>query len=260
MKLSQILKVAAPFLAADKKPEDLEAAIRAADASMPGNTASSKEIMDKRAKDRKARDEKRAADRKARDEEIEEKRKAEDAKRAADRKARDEKVAQDRAARDAALDRDDDPEHTNDAAMDAEEKDEEKTEREAEDEDYSSAGNPSTPGGNRGGKPAVDSAEVDRRIAAAVAETRAASAALAEAQREVEPIVGRRAFDSAGAAYRAALKQLGVDVPSTVNDSALPAMLKLAKDRADTSTPSVALDGAGVAALDKVIPGYSRLK
>lgn len=250
MKLADILKIAAPLLAADKKPEDLEALIIAADKkgkdSLPGNVAEAKEIEDRKAKDRKARDEKIQKDRAARD-----------SKRAADRAARDAKRASDRAARD----RNDDPEHTNDmaacdAAMEKEAEDESKEEKEAEDEDYSD-GDPSTPGGNRaGGKTAIDSAEVDARISKAVA----ARDALHTARVAAEPILGKVTFDSADEVYHAALKKLGVDSAGVTGD-ALPKMLQLAKDRATPAAPtSVALDSAGVSAIEKIIPGYGRLK
>jgi hypothetical protein len=258
MKLADILKIAAPLLAADKKPEDLEALIIAADKktkdSLPGNVAEAKEIEDRKAKDRKARDEKMMKDRKARDE-----------KRATDRAARDAKRAADRAANDGnwglgAKDRDDDPEHTNDACdavMEKEAKDEAKEESDAEDEDYTSGSDPSTPGGNRaGGKTAIDSAEVDKRISAAVA----ARDALHQARVDVEPILGKVTFDTADAVYREALKQLGVDVTGITGD-ALPKMLQLAKDRVAAPPPvSPAMDSANLSAIEKVIPGYGRLK
>jgi hypothetical protein len=229
MKIAAVLKVIAPFLAADKKPEEVQAAIIAADkaakdAAGSGLGARELEEKDKPNGDKAARD------------------KARDSMNAKDKKAFDAMSDEDKEkALDAlcAKDRDDDPEHTND------------TDIEGEDE-----GDPSTPGGSRaGGKTAIDSAEVDRRIARAVA----ARDALHTAQREVEPIVGVQAFDSAGGAYRAALTKLGVDTKG-VHDSALPAMLKLAKDKAATPAPTVALDSAGVAGLVKLIPGYDRLR
>lgn len=259
MKLAAVLALAVDAgLSADKVPA-LEASIIAADKKakddMPGNVASSKQIEDKRAADRKARDEKKAADRKAKDAAFEE-------KKAADRKARDEKCAADRKARDAKFgeDRNDDPEGTNDAAMEAcdaemkaEAEDESKEEEAAEDSDVES-GDPSTPGGNRaGGKTAIDSAQVDARIAAAIAERDA----LHEARVEVEPIVGKVAHDSAAAVYGAALTKLGVDHKGVSDTAALRAMVKLAKDKA----APLAADGApaDAGALSK-IPGYSRLK
>lgn len=271
MKLNTVLKAIAPFLASDKKIEDVQAAVLAANDGMPGNVASSKEIEDKRAKDRKARDEKRAEDRKARDKARDEARKAEDAKRAADRKARDEKCAEDRKARDEKFgeDRDDDPEHTNDADvlkacdadMDEEKKAEDEAEEKAEDEDYTQGADPSTPGGSRaGGKTAVDSAEVDARIAAAVKAERERGAALRVALDEVAPILGKVTFDSAPAAYRAALTQMKVDHKG-VPDAGLQAVLKIATDRARSPVAPVrAADAATVSAMDSLIPGYSRLK
>lgn len=212
MKIAAVLKVIAPFLAADKKPEEVQAAILAAD----------KAAKDKAAKDKAAKD---AAGSGLGARELEEK----------DKPNGDKDPD--------AEDRDDDPEHTNDEDMDA------------EDEDVN-CGDPSTPGGSRaGGKTAIDSAEVDRRIAKAVA----ARDALHTATREVEPVVGVQAFDSAGKAYRAALDKLGVDHKG-VPDRALPSMFKLAKDKAQAPAAPVVMDSAGVQGLEKLIPGYGRLR
>ena len=248
MKLSEILKIAKDggFLATDKKPEDLEAAIVAADKSLPGNVASSKEIMDRKT----AKDAARAA----RDAKVKEARDARDKKFGEDRKAardaRDAEMAKKRKEAD-----DSDPEHTNDAAMEKEAADE--ATMEAEDEDYSKCGDPSTPGGNRAkGKVTMDEAAVDAKVTAAVA----ARDALHEAREAVLPIVGKITGDSAAEVYRAGLKALGVDTKG-VHDSALAGMLKMAKDKA--ATPAVvtgATDAATVTAMAKAIPGYDRLK
>lgn len=216
MKLKAVIAAITPFLATDKKPEDVLAAVLAAD-KKGGKDAAGSGLGAR---------------------ELEEKDKPNGDKGAKDKGAKDEKDETD------AEDRDDDPEHTNDKDL------------EGEDAEVA-CGDPSTPGGSRaGGKTAIDSAEVDRRIAKAVA----ARDALHTALREVEPIVGVITADSAGKAYRAALDKLGVDTKG-VHDSALPALLKVAKDKAQTSAaPVAAMDSAGVAALDKVIPGYSRLR
>jgi hypothetical protein len=247
---------AAGLIATDKKPADVEAVLRALDASMPPD--------EKKITDKKARDEKRAADRKARDEKVAKDRKARDeafaAKKAEDRKARDEKCAADRAARDKAMDSDDDPEGTNDAAydaeMDKEAADESAAEKEAEDSDM--GGDPSTPGGNRaGGKTAIDSGEVDKRIAAAVAQDRALSTARAA----VLPVIGAVALDSAAAVYRAGLKGLGIDAKTITDETALATMFTMAKDKAATpAAPAVVMDSAAVSSMEKIIPGYGRLK
>lgn len=326
LKLADVLKVAAPFLAADKKPDELKAAILAAD-GMPGNTGEAKEIEGereahdarmeedrkardgKRAKDRKARDRGRAKDRKAADARMEEDRaardaerdddpehtndasaemrekeakdrKARDEKRAADRKAHDDKMSKDRTARDAkrAADRKARDEaragasdagmgygETIDAAMKGEAEDESKEDREeregeAEDEDYTEGADPSTAAhGGASKSPTVDSAEVDRRIAAAVTADRLARDALYEAKREAEPILGIVTFDSAPKVYRAALEALQVETKG-IPDAALPAMLRLAKDRGKAADPTLALDSGATAAMSKAIPGYDRLR
>lgn len=248
---------AAGLIASDKKPADVEAALRALDASMPPE--------EKKITDKKARDEKRAADRKARDEKVAKDRKARDEaafeKKTADRKARDEKCAADRKARDKAMDEKDDPEGTNDAAYDAEMDKEAKDESEAEKkgEDAEMPGDPSTPGGNRGGSnsnPAIDSGEVDKRIAAAVAKDRA----LTTARADVAPVIGVVALDSAAAVYRAGLKGLGVDAATVTDEAALQSMFKMAKDRATTPSAPVVMDSAAMSSMEQIIPGYGRLK
>lgn len=227
MKLKAILAAVAPFLATDKKPEDVLAAVIAADKAAKdaaGSGLGARELEEKdAAKDKAAKDA---------------------AKVAADKAAKD---AKDKAAKDAGKDPDaedegDDPEHTNDKDMDA--------------DDEVECGDPSTPGGNRsGGKTAIDSAEIDRRIRNAVG----ARDALHTALKDVEPILGVVTFDSAGKAYRAALDHLKVDTTG-VHSSALPAMLRLVKDRAAAPAPAPAMDSAGVTGIEKLIPGYGRLR
>jgi hypothetical protein len=249
MKLAQVIALAAAggFLATDKKPEDLLAHVLAED----------KKAKDKPAYDR-ARDEAEEAedamgetcDSKAAvmdsAEEEEDKTKGED-KAAKDRKAaRDaRKAARDsrKTARDArkaardkrAKDANTDPERTNDNEL-----------------ENAETGTPSKGGEGKSG--AVDSAEVDRRIAAAVV----ARDELHTASREVEPIVGVRAFDSAGDAYKAALEHLGVDIAG-VPPSAYRALLKLAKDKHTAAPPSFALDAASQADIAAKIPHLNRL-
>jgi hypothetical protein len=253
MKLAQVIALAAAggFLATDKKPEDLLAHVLAED----------KKAKDKPAYDR-ARDEAEeaedamgeACDSKAgamdSAEEKEDEGKGED-KAAKDRKAaRDaRKAARDsrKAARDSrkaardkrAKDANTDPERTNDNEL-----------------ENAETGTPSKGGESKSG--AVDSADVDRRIAAAVAASVAARDELHTASREVEPIVGVRAFDSAGDAYKAALEHLGVDVAG-VPPSAYRALLKLAKDKHAAAPPSFALDAASQADIAAKIPHLNRL-
>ena len=234
MKLAAVLKAITPFLATDKKPDEVLAAVLAADkkakdAAGSGLGARELEEKDKPNGDKAARD------------------KAYDSMNAKDKKAFDAMSDEEKEkALDAmcAKDRNDDPEHTNDEEIDA------------EDEDYTEGANPSTPGGSRaGGKTAIDSAAVHKMVEKAVA----ARDALHTALREVEPIVGRITVDNAGAAYKAALDKLGVDTKG-ISPSAFPALLKLAKDKAQATPASPAMDSAGVAALDKLIPGYGRLR
>jgi uncharacterized protein len=250
MKLAQVIALAAAggFLATDKKPEELTAYLLAQD----------KKAKDKMGAYDKARDEAEEAedamgetcDSKAAamdaEEEEADKTKGEDAK-AKDRKmardsrksardsrktARDSrKSARDKRAKDANLD----PEGTNDNELENAEK------------GTPSKGGKSEPGG-------MDAAAVDKRVAAAVA----ARDELNSATREVESIVGIRAFDSAGDAYKAALETLGVDIDG-VPPSAYRAMLKLAKDKRSIAAPTVTMDAADHATLAAKIPHLNRL-
>jgi hypothetical protein len=208
MKLDAVLALVKPFLAADAKPDEIKAAILAAD---------------KKAKDEfPDKDEPKGKDKGAKDEE------------------KDEPKGKDKAKdKDLSCDKDNDPEGT-DEDVDAEDNELEQAE----------AGTPSKGGASK--KPAMDSAEVDRRIAAAVAARDELHAATAE----VAPIVGPRAFDSAGAAYKAGLEALGVDLDG-VPEGAYRAMLRLAKDR---SAPApIAFDSASAVEVQKLIPNYNRL-
>jgi hypothetical protein len=249
MKLAQVIALAAAggFLATDKKPEDLLAHVLAED----------KKAKDKPAYDR-ARDEAEeaedamgeACDSKAgamdSAEEKEDEGKGED-KAAKDRKAaRDaRKAARDsrKAARDSrkaardkrAKDANTDPERTNDNEL-----------------ENAETGTPSKGGESKSG--AMDAATVTKMVADAVA----ARDELHRATREVEPIVGVRAFDSAGAAYKAALEQLGVDIAG-VPESAYRALLTLAKDKHTAAPPSFALDAASQADIAAKIPHLNRL-
>lgn len=251
MKLAQVIALAAAggFLATDKKPEDLTAYLLA---------------EDKKAKDRgtaydKARDEAEEAE-DAMGEACDSKAAAMDAEeeeadktKGEDKAAKDRKAARDarKAARDARKGARDsrkgardtrakdaanlDPEGTNDNSL---------TEAET--------GTPSKGGESKAG--AMDAAAVSKVVADAVA----ARDELNAAAREVEPIVGIRAFDSAGDAYKAALETLGVDIDG-VPPSAYRAMLKLAKDKRVSAPASVTMDAADSAAIAAKIPHLNRL-
>lgn len=145
-----------------------------------------------------------------------------------------------------AKDEKDDPEHTNDGDP----------EMEAEDDiqpKMSATGN----SGAGGKEPAKDKKGMD---AAGVATLIAANDAKHVAAREVESILGVVAYDSAEAYYRAALTKLGVDGTTTVHASALPSMLKLARDKVHAETPTMATDAARVTQMAGAIKGYNRLK
>lgn len=251
LSLAATLKALTPFLAADKKPEDVQAALLAAADAMPEGKSGSQEVKDKRAKDRAARDEQRAKDRKARDEKM-----------AAEDKVRDEKMVKDRSARDAAFEKacdESDPEGTNDAAevMKACDKDmdDEKKAEDAAEQPPAETGTPAKTAPSE--KPALDQATVDARIATAVQAEREAGKALRIALDKVAPVLGKVTFDSAPEAYKAALVKLGVDHKG-VADTALPALLDAAT-RTPAPVAPMAQDADATAALAKLIPNINRL-
>ena len=253
LSLDATLKLLTPFLATDKKVEDVKAALLAAADAMPEGLKNAEAVKDKRAKDRAARDEQRAKDRKARDEAQEKEDKAKDAKIAADRAARDEKFGKDR---------DDDPEGTNDAdvmkACDADMDKEAKDEKEVEDSEMPANADPSTAAhGGASEKPAMDKAAVEATVAAAVLAEREAGKALRIALDKVAPVLGKVTFDSAPEAYRAALTKLAVDHKG-VADTALAALLDAAT-RAPAPAPALAQDADSTATLAKLIPNLDRL-
>ena len=221
MKLAEVLDTIAPFLATDKKPEEVKAAILAAD----------KAAKDKAAKDAKA-------------DNVAETKEIEKTDHVADKAAKD-KAAKDKAAKDkAAKDRNDDPEHTNDEEV-------------AEDEDYTEGADPTAAAHGKGKQmPAVDSATVSKMIADAVA----ARDALHAARTDVGPLLGVTTFDSAPKTYREALKKLGV-AHDELPDSALRTVLQLAvKNAAVTSATPVAMDSGARVAAAKAFPGINRLR
>lgn len=267
MKLDAVLAIAAPFLATDKKPEELKAAILAADKKAK-DTAYDRKAMDEResAEDEcaEAMDSRAAAADAA--EEEEDDKKAKDRKTARDARggARDEseekeeKAATDRkTARDArkgARDARKTARDTRKGARGKRAKDSSNLDPEGTNDNELEQAEPGTP--SKGGKSeagAMDEAAVDARIKAAVA----ARDELHAATREVEPIVGKRAFDSAGDAYKAALDTLGVDLTG-VPPSAYRAMLNLAKSTR-SAAPIPAMDSSSSAEALKLIPHLNRL-
>ncbi len=251
MKLARVLALAAAggFLATDKTPEALLAHLIAADKKGKDEKPAYDRARDEAEEAEDAMGEtcdSRAAAMDAEEEEAD-KAKGED-KAAKDRKAardarkgardarkgaRDSRRgARDKRAKDAA---NLDPEGTND------------NELENAETGTPAKGGKSEPGG-------MDSAAVSKLVA----DTIVARDELNAASREVEPIVGIRAFDSAGDAYKAALETLGVDIAG-VPASAYRAMLKLAKDKRVSAPPSVTMDAADQAIIVAKIPHLNRL-
>jgi hypothetical protein len=163
------------------------------------------------------------------------------------------KTAMDEAAEydDTADDEDDEKDKKDDKAKDEDEDDKDKKAKDETDED----------GKDKGKKDdkAMDSASI---LAKARDQARAESRALRQAERDVASIVGELpAMDSAEEVYRYALDQLKVDHKG-VHASALPAMVRLAKDRAPAAqkTESVAMDAESVDSFDKRFPNRAPLR
>jgi len=187
---------------------------------------------------------------------------------AADKKGKDEgglgPVEIENKAKDKAKDEKDDPEDTNaEDEFPPKEKAEDEKDDKAEDEDEdvdgmddiqpkkSANGN----SGAGGAEPAKDKKGMDAKGVAALI---AANDAKHAAAREVEPILGVVAYDSADAYYGAALAKLGVDTAG-VPAAAFPAMLKLAARAVEAQTPTMATDAARVTGMAGAIKGYDRL-
>ena len=93
---------------------------------------------------------------------------------------------------------------------------------------------------------------------AAISKALAARDALHAARREVEPVLGVVAYDSASEVYKAALAKLGVAVDG-VHPSAYAKLFQMARDKADASAPVMASDASAVQGMAAVIQGYGRL-
>lgn len=179
-------------------------------------------------------------DGKATDAELtaEEKKAAEDAElEAVEKKKAEDKAAADKAAKDEA-DKEDTAEDEDMDDVDA-------------DDEFPEApeGGAKKPGGK---DKAMDKKAMDTAIASALA----ARDALHVARREVEPLLGVTAFDSAGATYGAALAKLGIATDG-VPAAAFGAMLKLATKKGDT-TPAIATDTAATS-MAQAFPHINRL-
>lgn len=233
MKLSKVAAAVAALLATDAKPT--EAQIMAACI----------------AADKKGKDEGGLGPVEIQNKAKDEKEKAEDAKEfgAKDAEAnyfghtKDEWEGMSAKDRKSARDEKDDPEHTNDADVDG-----------LDDVQTAVTAEPGPTG--KKGEPAKDAKGMDAK---GVASLIAANDAKHAAAREVESILGVVAYDSAAEYYKAALTKLGVDTAG-VHASAYPTLLKLARDKVNAETPTLATDAARVTGMAGAIKGYDRLK
>lgn len=232
MKASKVAQVVAALLATDAKPTEASilAVILAAD---------------KKGKDegglgpveiQKAKDEKEKA-------EDAEKFGASDAAAEYFGKGKDEwekMPAKDRAAaRDAA--EKDDPEHTNDSEVDA--------------EDDEQPAKTATGNSGAGGKePAKDKKAHDAAIKVALD----ARDALHAARRDVETVLGVVAYDSAAEVYKAALDKLGVATDG-VHASAFATLFRMKREAVVAAAPVLGSDAATIKSMAGAIKGYNRL-
>lgn len=224
-------------LAKDAKLDDMHAFLDSLDKEGEGEP----DTMDaepESEEEKKKREAKEAEDKAARDAEAE---------TAEEKKARMEKRAADKAAKDKAA-RDADP---------AEKERLEKEEKEAKDKAArDKAALDAEP------KP-VTKAAMDAAIADAVAESNRKHAALRDAERAVEPLIGKLAMpqESAEAVYRLAMDSVGVK-HAGVHPSAYPALIEMAKERARDKQRPVALanDAATVKGFAAAHPDVARIR
>lgn len=167
--------------------------------------------------------------------------------KAAKDKAAKDKAAKDKAAKDKAA---------KDAAENIEYNagvDETSTDDPNEDPDALDAGDPHMrPEG-------VDAKAMDAAINKRITSALVARDALHVARREVEPILGVVAFDSAADVYKAALVKLGVSIDG-VDPSAYGTVLKIAKDKATAMSGSVVGDAAQGKPMAEAFPNLRRFK
>lgn len=253
MKLAQVVALAAAggFLVTDKKPEDLTAYLLAEDKKAKDNKGAYDKARDEAEEAEDAMGEACDSRAGAMDAEEEEA----DKTKGEDKAAKDRKAARD--SRKAARDSRKTARDSRKTARDKRAKDAANLDPEGTNDNELANAEPGTAAktGASHNSSAMDSAAVNKLITDAVK----ARDELHAASREVEPIVGLRAFDSAGDAYKAALETLGVDIAG-VPPSAYRAMLTLAKS-ARSSAPSAAfaMDSADQAVIAVKIPNLNRL-
>lgn len=146
----------------------------------------------------------------------------------------------------------------------ADDEDDDKDKKKADDEDDDKDDKKAKDEVDEDGKDKKDDKAMDGAtiLARATEQARAESRALRQAERDVVEIVGELpAMDSAEEVYRYALTQLAVDHKG-VHASALPAMVKLAKDRAlpAKKSDSIAMDAESLDSFDKRFPNRATLR
>jgi hypothetical protein len=148
-----------------------------------------------------------------------------------------------------------DPEGSNDADMD----DEVDADDEFPESPESGAKKPAAD--KKGKDKAMDKKAMDAAISAGVKAALDAQNALQTARKEVEPIVGVTAFDSAGDTYKAALTKLGITFDG-VPAAAFGAILRthLAAAAGSTKPAQMATDSAGVKSLVEYFPNFNRVR
>lgn len=148
-----------------------------------------------------------------------------------------------------------DPEDANDADMD----DEVDADDEFPESPESGAKKPAAD--KKGKDKAMDKKAMDAAITAGVAAAMKGQTDLQAARKDVEPIVGVTAFDSAGDTYKAALTKLGITVDG-VPAAAFGTILRthLAAAASSVKPAQVAHDSAGVKSLVEFFPNFNRVK
>lgn len=218
MKVSTLVAALAPFLAADAKPEDVTAGI------------SAQLALDKAAKDKAAKD-----------------------------KAKDMKAAKDAEAAIVSAANNGEDEEMDD--VDGEDEEEEdckgKDMADAPEGGAKQSGKDKKAKDGNWGLGGKDAKAMDAAIAKRVDAAVAARDALHSARKDVEPILGVVAMDSAADVYKAALDKLGIATDG-VHPSAFKALLQATRKGTDNFAHDSAA-GGGTISMKEAFPGFDRI-
>jgi len=127
----------------------------------------------------------------------------------------------------------------------------------AEDADDDTGADPDGKAKDLPEKPAMDAATVTKMIAKAKAETKAEVEALHTARKEVAPLVGEVALDSAEAVYKFALDHAKVDTEG-VHPSAYRALVRMVGEKKSDPVKPIGMDAAASKQVTEQFPQLTR--